>query len=141
MFLTFLVLEINYAAIMKKLRFVLLAFMFFSCEKEENFDVTQIISIRTLNQINIDCPGKIVTLDLAFDNKSYDEIHQIQREMTYSKWVSSNDTIWLLRNYMEYTGKIRNVYYVYPDSTLVESYVKTALPYHCPKYNSNLINK
>jgi hypothetical protein len=108
---------------------ILFLFLFcFSCEsKEENFAVTQIVNLQTRNQIGIKCPGKVITLELAYDNLNYDEIHALVREKTYSIWIAPKDTIWVLKDYK----KLPDMYFVYSDSVLQSSYVKSYVPYYC----------
>jgi hypothetical protein len=100
-----------------------------ACTKhEENFAVTQIVNLQTRNQIGIDCPGKVITLDLAYDNMNYDEIHALVKELTYSVWIAPNDTAWVLKDYK----KLPDMYFVYSDSIRMTSKVKSYEPYYCP---------
>jgi hypothetical protein len=101
-----------------------------ACTKhEENFAVTQIVNLQTRNQIGIDCPGKVITLELAYDNMTYDEIHALVRELTYSVWYAPNDTIWVLKDYK----RLPDMYLVSSDSVRMTSVVKSFVHYYCPK--------
>jgi hypothetical protein len=107
-----------------------------SCEanREYNFDVIQIVNLQTPNQIGIKCPGKGITLDLAYDNLTYDELHRLVSSKTYSTWYVPNDTIWVMKDY-SHNGKVfEDIYFVSKDSVLATSYVKSYMPYYCPEY-------
>jgi hypothetical protein len=117
---------------MKKLIFLLL--ICFSCEKQEHdFAVTQIVNLKTANQIATNCEGFTLTLDRIFKDKDYDEIHAIVKELTFEKWVEPNDTIWILRHYTNSYNQVFNIFYIYEDSVFEKSYVKSVLPYYCPE--------
>jgi hypothetical protein len=90
--------------------------------------VTQIVNLQTRNQIGIDCPGKVITLELAYDNMTYDEIHALVREKTFTTWYAPNDTVWILKDYK----RLPDMYVVYSDSILMTSNVKSYEPYYCP---------
>jgi hypothetical protein len=102
-----------------------------SCSKhEDNFAVIQIINLQTRNQIAIDCPGKRIILNLAYDNLNDDERLSLIDDKTFSKWVAPFDTIWVLKDY----PRLPDMYFVYADSILFTSFVKSAVPYVCPEY-------
>ena len=110
----------------------LIALCLVGCEskREYNFNVKQIVNLQTVNQIGIKCPGKVITLELAYDHYTYDEIHALVKELTYSKWVVPKDTIWVLKDYK----RLPDMYLVSSDSVLQISYVKSYAPYYCPEY-------
>jgi hypothetical protein len=124
----------SHKIIMKTLLLLILLFCA-SCQKDEHdFVITQIVNLRTQNQIATDCPGFTLTLDVVYNNISYDQRQAIIKRLTFTRWVIPNDTTWVLRHYMNSNNQVFNIFYVYEDSVLYQSYVKSALPVYCPKY-------
>ena len=62
----------------------LLAFLLFSCEKNHNWDCNT-----NLKFINMDstCAHNPMVINFPEDDKTYAEIHKIESDGTYSKWV------------------------------------------------------
>jgi hypothetical protein len=74
----------------------------------------------------------VVTLELAYDNLTYDEVNALLKQKTFSYWTPKNDTVWVLKNYSHKGKKFDDIWFVYSDSVLYTSYVKSHMLYFCP---------
>ena len=93
----------------------LIAFIFFSCEKQErsDFDVHRDLSLKPVNCPKDWPPSKYDYRFTAYDQTDNEMLSDIKTN-TFSAWIMPYDTIWAFRGKTDH-GFVR-IYFIFPDS-------------------------